>query len=437
MKPSGHNIISRIRNSGNYYIVNLLSGNADIMSAEKATEILSGDIAEPGEWIEKGYIVNGEDEEKLYKKKYLEFLDARDSDEVQLFFSPTYSCNFACSYCYQDEYLAEKNPLTNEVIDAFFAYIAKEFAGRRKYVTLFGGEPLLPNARHKALISYFIDRCVEADLSVAVVTNGYSLVDYLPEISKAKIREIQVTLDGMKETHNRRRPLKNHNGTFDIIVEGIDALLKNNIPVNLRIVADKDNVEDLAPLANFAIEKGWTRHPLFKTQIGRNYELHHCQLDRQRLFTRIELYEKIYEELTIHPEILEFHKPAFSISKFLFENGELPGPLFDSCPGAKTEWAFDYSGKIYACTATVGKTDEVLGAFFPTVSKNYDDIENWQDRDVLSISACRECPVRLACGGGCASVAKNKTGDLLSPDCRPIKEMLSLGVSWYFKDEQD
>ena len=30
---------------------------------------------------------------------------------------------------------------------AFFAYIDRTFVARRKYVTLFGGEPLLPNER--------------------------------------------------------------------------------------------------------------------------------------------------------------------------------------------------------------------------------------------------------------------------------------------------
>jgi uncharacterized protein len=122
------------------------------------------------------------------------------------------------------------------------------------------------------------------------------------------------------------------------------------------------------------------------------------------------------------------------VSKFLFENGILPDPLFDSCPGCKTEWAFDYTGKIYSCTATVGKSGEELGTFYPLVSKRNDLISNWEDRDVTSISKCADCSVKLACGGGCASVAANNSGDLMSPDCRPVKELLELGISYYFKN---
>ena len=69
------------------------------------------------------------------------------------------------------------------------------------------------------------------------------------------------------------------------------------------------------------IQKGWTKSPLFKTALGRNYELHHCQTNNKRLFSRIEMYKEIYDIVKEYPEVLEFHKPAFSISKFIFENG--------------------------------------------------------------------------------------------------------------------
>jgi uncharacterized protein len=433
MKPSSHNIIKRIRGSENYFILNLLSGNADIIDPGTASEYLSGQLSDLGGWLEKGYLSDPEKEQKLFRKKYLEFVDSRETDEVQIFFSPTYSCNFTCSYCFQDEYAVVSQTMNTKITDAFFEYIDNEFADRRKYITLFGGEPLLPGVRHRQLISYFLDQCALRNLSVAVVTNGYSIREYLPEFKKVNIREIQVTLDGVKEMHDRRRRLKNNKGTFDAIVDGINLLLENRIPVNLRMVVDKENIDNLPSLTRFAIGQGWTGNPLFKTQIGRNYELHHCQLDRSRLFSRIELYEKIYDLIQLYPEIMEFHKPAFSVSKFLFENGELPPPLFDSCPGTKTEWAFDYSGRIYACTATVGKEDEALGTFYPKVEKYADTIEEWQDRDVISIEKCRTCPLQLACGGGCAAVAKNSNGSVLSADCRPVDELLSLGISYYFE----
>jgi uncharacterized protein len=435
---SKHNIFSKIKNSDNSFIVNLLTGNADILSLDEADKInkikSSGLISNDefaNELLEKGYWVDENDESKLYKSKYLDFIDSRDDDEIQLFFVPNYSCNFACSYCYQDEYAPTKGLLTNEIIDSFFTYIQKEFAGKRKYITIFGGEPLMNSKIQKENIQYIVDKANSAKIDLSFVTNGYTLTDYIDILKQGKIREIQITLDGTADVHNSRRILKGGAGTFTKIVDGIDACISNKITVNLRMVIDKENMNNLPELARFAIDKGWTKSPYFKTQIGRNYELHHCQSAPDKLFTRISLYESLYEIIQQNPHIIEFYKPAYSISKFLAENGSLPDPLFDACPACKTEWAFDYTGHIYSCTATVGKADESLGTFYPEVSRKDEMINQWEKRDVTSILKCKDCSLQLACGGGCGSVAKNRTGNICTTDCRPVKELLQLGFSAY------
>ncbi|MDZ7605908.1 MAG: radical SAM protein [Cyclobacteriaceae bacterium] len=431
MEFSKHNIISRIADSGDYYIVNLLSGNADILAKEEAESFLNNSLNDPAEFIKKGYLVDRVAEETLYRTKYLDFIAERESDEVQLFFTPWYSCNFSCSYCFQDKCTNQIHETTTQVIDAFLDYVSTEFVGRKKYVTIFGGEPLLSAPSKMKIIQYLIQECNRLNLDIAIVTNGYNIVDYIEILKNARIREMQVTLDGAEKAHDARRMLKGGKGTFQHIVKGIDALLEYNIPVNLRMIVDKENVNELVELAHFAIARGWTKHPAFKTALGRNYELHHCQTNNIRLYSRIEMYKEIYHLVKQHPEILEFHKPLFSISKFLFENGELPNPLFDSCSGTKTEWAFDYAGKIYACTATVGNRGDELGTFYPEMQMNSVAIDEWQERDVLSIPECTNCNVRLACGGGCAAIAKNRTGSISAPDCRPVKELLEYGISLY------
>jgi uncharacterized protein len=440
MKYSRFNIFSKIRDSENYFIVNLLSGNADILDSSDAKiieAIQKGEAVDNkeflGELTGKGYLTDESEEKKEYRRKYLDFIDSREKDEVQIFFVTNYSCNFTCSYCYQDQYNNPSVELNKDIIDAFFRYVKNEFFARRKYITIFGGEPLLNSPKQKDLITYIIERSVDADLSLCFVTNGYYLEEYIPVLRKGKIREVQITLDGTESVHNNRRSLKGGGGTFNKIVKGIDACLKDEINVNLRMVVDKENIDNLSGLAQFAIDKSWTKSRNFKTQIGRNYELHHCQSSPDKLFDRVSLYESIFELIKDHPHILEFYKPAYSVSKFLAENGELPEPLFDSCPACKTEWAFDYTGKIYSCTATVGKAEESLGTFYPAVSRNESVIEQWESRDVTSITRCRECSVQLACGGGCGSVARNRTGSICSTDCRPVKELMEIGFKAYFE----
>jgi len=442
MKYSKYNILSKVRDSENFFIVNLLSGNVDILSRDEANtikEIQSGvsslNTTFFSEMVEKGYFVEESEEARLYLKKYLDFIDSRDTDEIQLFFVPNYSCNFSCTYCYQDQYSNPNQELDYEMIDAFFRYIHTEFAGRKKYITVFGGEPLLNSPKQRELIVYLLNKANTAKLDVCFVTNGYTLVDYIDILKLGRIREIQVTLDGTEAIHNKRRFLKGGAGSFDKIVKGIDICLQNKITVNLRMVIDKENINDLPDFATFAIERGWTQSSYFKSQIGRNYELHHCQSSPDKLFDRISLYETLFELIRQHPHILEFYKPAYSVTKFLSENGELPEPLFDACPACKTEWAFDYTGHIFPCTATVGKADESLGTFYPDVTRKSELIAEWEMRDVTAIHDCKDCSVQLACGGGCGAVAKNNTGEICSTDCRPVKALLELGFSAYFDND--
>ena len=80
----------------------------------------------------------------------------------------------------------------------------------------------------------------------------------------------------------------------------------------------------------------------------------------------------------------------------------------------------------------MGKEGEQLGTFYPEVTANAGLIDEWEKRDVTSISECRTCNLQLACGGGCGSVAKNRTGQICSADCRPVTGLLELGMAAYF-----
>ena len=198
MKLSKHNIISAIADSENYFVVNLLSQEADILTSENYKSILSGKYQDTDELVQKGYLVDPVQEEKLYRKKYLEFLDKRDGDEIQIFYVPSYTCNFACSYCYQDEYAIKNKPEGKELIHYFYRYIDSQFSDRRKYITVFGGEPLLDSAWHRQNLTLLLEEAAVRNLDVAIVTNGYHLSSYMDILKKASIREIQVTLDGME-----------------------------------------------------------------------------------------------------------------------------------------------------------------------------------------------------------------------------------------------
>ncbi len=435
MQASAFNIVSRVKGKNVFFIVNLLSGEADLLSSRELELLNSGGGSLHQNFAEKGYLADPEQEQQQFQLRYIDFLENMDTEEVQVFFAPTYRCNFNCSYCYQAGYPDEEKKWGEETIQAFFRFLESELGHRKKYVTLFGGEPFLGGKAHREAVGLFIEETHRRGLDLAAVTNGYHLDEYLDYLSRVNVREIQVTLDGTSDLHNKRRPHQSGEPTFNRIVKNIDSCLDLKIPVNLRVVIDRENLQALPELARFAIDKGWTALPHFKTQMGRNYELHQCQSGRSKLFSRMEMHQALYDLLKAHPEIMEFHKPAFSVSRFLAENGHLPDPLFDACPACKSEWALDFTGKVYSCTATVGKPGEALGTFYPDIDLNREAISQWQKRNLTTIPECLSCSLQLACGGGCGSVAKNRNhNNLFSPDCRPVKELLEMGMDLYISE---
>lgn len=73
---SKYNIFSKIKDSDNFFIVNPLSGSADILTPDDAVKILKvskeEDIHDPAlisELQEKGYLADVKQEQKLFRYK--------------------------------------------------------------------------------------------------------------------------------------------------------------------------------------------------------------------------------------------------------------------------------------------------------------------------------------------------------------------------------
>ncbi len=425
----------------NYAIMNPLSGSFDLLDLEEYKQIaagkpdeLNGELADY--MLERGYLfANKAKEDKLVQKKWKEFQEEMADTQTQLLLIPSYGCNIACTYCYQAGVQAEPGIMSPEIVDAFFRYAEDTFGNQRKkpFITLFGGEPFINTTRHRAIIELIIDRCIEYGYEVAAVTNGHDLLDYIDLLSRAQVKEIQVTLDGSKEIHDQRRIFANGRGTFDRIVQGIEAAIERGIPINLRSVVDQENLEDMVAFAEFLDSKGWLDLPahLFKTQIGRNYELFECYAQPQHLLSQAELWQAFAEMSRKYPILKKFHRPEFKGMRQLVETGEMYMASFDTCPAAKTEWVFDLHGDIYGCTASCGREEYKLGTFFPEVSLENDAVGQWQARNVNNIEECKDCRYNVVCGGGCGVIAANRQGRILAPDCRPIQELLETGVGYY------
>lgn len=450
MRLSRWAIIAPIPGRNTSLVIQPLSGEAALVEAAKAEALSKSPLTSLPDGLDEAglrdmrILVDSADEDaRLLADARKSFAAEMERTPTQLIVVPTFACNLACTYCYQEAFESARGLVEPAVIDAFFAWIDRFHAHDepRPYITLFGGEPLVDTPGHHDRLRRYLDGARARRLDVAVVTNSYDLEAFVAELSRGPVREVQVTIDGPQSVHDGRRPHGSGGATFEKIVRGIDAIVATRIPVNLRIVVDRSNLPALPDLARFADDKGWLTLPesRFKTQVGRNYELFGCAAGQKRadLYERAELWAAYVELAEREPVLRKLYRPRFHGIGHLADTGELPAPNFDGCPATKKEWAFGPDGTLYGCTATVGNPRHRLGRYYPEVERDEEAIAGWRARSTLTIDACAECALAPMCGGGCGAIAAARTGSPMKPDCRPVRELLGLGARFYGLDELD
>ena len=135
----------------------------------------------------------------------------------------TLNCNFRCTYCFEEHRDVNLTDCTLERIKKMVELKLQEGYSRLS-IDWYGGEPLLNMSGIKELSQFFIQLCNERAIEyvASITTNGYTFSpDIQRELFSLGVAHAQITLDGSKEIHDKRRILLDGNSSFDTI--------KNNI----------------------------------------------------------------------------------------------------------------------------------------------------------------------------------------------------------------
>jgi len=436
MYVSKYNLLFDV-NKDEKIIFNPLSGAIDILSKEekdslekvKSREEIDENLL--NQFLSRGYIFeNKEDEDKEFFRIYQRFEDAMKDRGERFILIQTYDCNLQCKYCYQDESMRDPSVMSNETLLKFFETIETlKNEDTVPCISLFGGEPLIK--KNESAVKDAIKYCKERKWNMLASTNGVDLDFYSDILDPDVFKQVQVTLDGTREYHDKRRIFPDGSGSFDKIVSGIDKTLEK-IPVVLRVNVDKENLENLPKLADFIIEKGWNENNLHayispvKSVFGMKYSF--CLPDYKIL-------EGVFEYLNKYPKMeevfsLEGWQGADSISRLL-KKGDVFPPQFKNCEANIDMLAFDLYGDVYTCLELVGRKEFSIGKFYPKLDFN-ENLKKWRDRSIITVPECKECSVNILCGGGCAALALEENGSLYSNHCKPVKKALELSISHYF-----
>lgn len=178
------------------------------------------------------------------------------TDNIGLTIAPTFACNFACPYCYEN---TKNEIMSQDVMDSICNEVQRAAEHKKNiHVSWYGGEPLLAKNVIWKLSEQFIKNSEKfgAYYSAAIITNGYLIDDEtVKNFLKYKIIKVQITIDGPPDIHNNRRKLKSSSApTFDVILKNVKKLIDAGINVAIRINIDKTNEDRVEELLDILLD---------------------------------------------------------------------------------------------------------------------------------------------------------------------------------------
>ena len=342
--------------------------------------------------LENNFITESDRDDFLtYKSVIMRQRSQRDSMHLTL--APTMDCCFRCHYCF--EKYKEKKYMTPEVMDGVVKYATAFPDLRGIRITWFGGEPLmaLPQMEefHRRLTEKWSGR-----LSSNIITTGYHIDREAVRVLKAVgVSSVQITLDGMRETHNRVKHLDGCDDVFGRVLDNIGLLTLEapEIHTVVRVNLTRTNAGEYVPLYRMLTERfrGRTNFSVSPAFV----------LDRGASEAAAETRPELFGHRQRSRFILGLAREGIP-SPFV----GYPERFFTEC-AIRNDMAvsFDPEGYMYKCWEVIGNKEYAVGRLDSEgrlVETNRtllnrqlygaDPVEN------KTCSACRYLPV---CNGGC------------------------------------
>jgi uncharacterized protein len=164
---------------------------------------------------------------------------------LHLILMPTEACNFRCVYCYEDFRYKRMEPWVVSGVKRLLTRRAPRL--RSLLFSWFGGEPLLASDVIEEVMVHargLRSTRPELGISADMTTNGYLLAPALFErMVGLGVNQFQISFDGPREWHDRKRILAGGKGTFERIWSNLLAARESGreFAITVRVHADRLN----------------------------------------------------------------------------------------------------------------------------------------------------------------------------------------------------
>lgn len=340
----------------------------------------------------KRFIVENDIDSFLHYKSILT-AQRQNKSSMHLTIAPTMDCCFECHYCF--EKYKGKNYMSEDVMDS----IIKRFnlmnpqpeIGR---LTWFGGEPLMALTQ----MEQFYDKLVtgyKKPRDSNVITTGFHINEEAIRVMKyVGVSQVQITLDGLKDTHNGIKYTENCNDAFGKVMDNCELLFRtSDIHVVFRVNVTKQNASEYVELYHYLINR-FRQYKRFGVGPGIVMDRGACSsnADISSFFSMAEATKfvlELYNKYNIHTPSLHY-----------------PSRFFTECAiRNEVAMSFDPEGYAYKCWEVIGNKEYAVGKLDKD-GKMVDINQIVLNRQLYGAdpiddkvcSACRYLPI---CNGGC------------------------------------
>ena len=384
---------------------------------------------------DNGFLVSDRESERKALDRYFASI-RHDTSQLGVTVLTTLQCNFACDYCFQGDhgdYNKTAQKMTLETAARVAQWCERELDRVRPesfVLTFFGGEPLLnvPVMYDLAERTWQASRARGVRLVINIITNGLLLTrDIVDRLKPYGLNGIKITLDGDRDTHNRMRPLRGGQGTFDRIVENIRRVA-GHVRISIGGNFDESSVDSYPALLDFLKEQEFADQlvkvnfkPIVRTgppvpkgllpliPIGANGK----PLNGTCMTSAGSGGGSVCDTCHFAEDKMSFLREETKRHGFPTPDGVHMGPCQIHREHAHT---IGPDGSLYACPGFTGEqalsTGHIDGrqeSWRDSARARFDQIAAWK--------ACGDCAFIPVCAGGCSTASHTELGDMNTPTC--------------------
>lgn len=320
----------------------------------------------------------------------------------------TRACNLVCAHCFVSKDVRRMSLETGlGAVERLFD-LAEAHGHPEVKIKYAGGEPtmnwdLIPalHARAKSLA-----QATGLDLTEILVTNATLLNRERLQFIKDEGFRLSISLDGFGEGHDRQRPVRNGNPTFERVFQSVLLALEMGLKPYLIITITCLNVDEVSALVAFALEHCLMLNLNF-------YRPHHP--DDTLSADNASLTRALRDAL----RVIEMNLPDYNFMEGLIDRSNFGAAHQHVCGAGRNYLSIDTDGSVLPCHMLTGYNMPGIPLQM-LESPRFDDFPN---PPIDQRNGCYTCEWRYWCAGGCPIHAKNVMGtsNVSSPYCSVYK----------------